>query len=108
MSDSGGGFITGFLFGGIVGAAFGLLLAPKPGQETRNELRNQSDIIRSKMEDIGTAARDRLGPAVDEIKEKFGPKIDEVISKRKQSPASSEDELVLDDDFEEEFGLPKS
>ena len=108
MSDSGGGFITGFLFGGIVGAAFGLLLAPKPGQETRNELRNQSGIIRSKMEDIGTAARDRLGPAVDEIKEKIGPKIDEVISKRKQSSASSEDELVLDDDFEEEFGLPKS
>ena len=108
MSDSGGGFITGFLFGGIVGAAFGLLLAPKPGQETRNELRNQSDIIRSKMEDIGTAARDRLGPAVDEIKEKIGPKIDEVISKRKQSPASSEGEVVLDDDFEEEFGLPKS
>ena len=68
MSDSGGGFITGFLFGGIVGAAFGLLLAPKPGQETRNELRNQSDLIRSKMEDIGTAARDKLGPAVDEMK----------------------------------------
>ena len=108
MADSGGGFITGFLFGGIVGAAFGLLLAPKPGQETRNELRNQSDIIRSKMEDIGTAARDRLVPAVDEIKEKIGPKIDEVISKRKQSPTRSEDELVLDDDFEEEFGLPKS
>ena len=43
MADSGGGFITGFLFGGIVGAAFGLLLAPKPGQETRNELRNQSE-----------------------------------------------------------------
>ena len=108
MADSGGGFITGFLFGGIVGAAFGLLLAPKPGQETRNELRNQSDIIRSKMEDIGTAARDRLAPAVDEIKEKIGPKIDEVISNRKQSPTRSEDELVLDDDFEEEFGLPKS
>ena len=108
MADSGGGFITGFLFGGIVGAAFGLLLAPKPGQETRNELRNQSDIIRFKMEDIGTAARHRLAPAVDEIKEKIGPKIDEVISNRKQSPTRSEDELVLDDDFEEEFGLPKS
>ena len=108
MADSGGGFITGFLFGGIVGAAFGLLLAPKPGQETRNELRNQSDIIRSKMEDIGIAARDRLGPTVDEIKDKIGPRLDEVIGNRKQSPAKSGDELVLDDDFEEEFGLPKS
>jgi gas vesicle protein len=108
MADSGGGFITGFLFGGIVGAAFGLLLAPKPGQETRNELRNQSDIIRSKMEDIGTAARDRLGPAVDEIKDKIGPKLDEVIGNKNRSPARSDDELVLDDDFEEEFGLPKS
>ena len=107
MADSGGCFITGFLFGGIVGAAFGLLLAPKPGQETRNELRNQSDIIRSKMEDIGTAARDRLAPAVDEIKDKIGPKIDEVISNRRQSSGRSEDAIELDDDFEEEFGLPK-
>ena len=108
MSDSGGGFITGFLFGGIVGAAFGLLLAPKPGQETRNELRNQSDIIRSKMEDIGTAARDKLGPAVDEIKEKIGPKLDEVIGNRRQSSGMSGDDIVLDEDFEEEFGLPKT
>ena len=108
MANSGGGFITGFLFGGIVGAAFGLLLAPKPGQETRNELRNQSDIIRSKMEDIGSAARDRFGPAVDEFKDKIGPKIDEVIGSRQGSSGRVEDELVVDDDFEEEFGLPKS
>ena len=108
MADSGGGFITGFLFGGIVGAAFGLLLAPKPGQETRNELKNQSDIIRSKMEDIGSAARDRLGPVVDEFKEKIGPKIDEVIGKTQRSSGRSEDDIVLEDDFEEEFGLPKS
>ena len=108
MADSGGGFITGFLFGGIVGAAFGLLLAPKPGQETRNELRHQSDIIRSKIEDIGAVARDRLGPAVDDLKEKLVPKIDNVIGKRKRSSEITEDEVSLDDDFEEEFGLPKS
>ena len=108
MADSGGGFITGFLFGGIVGAVFGLLIAPKPGQETRNELRNQSDIIRSKMEDIGSVAKDRIGPAVDELKERLGPKIDEVIGNRKRSPEILEDEIGLDDDFEEEFGLPKS
>jgi len=108
MADSGGGFITGFLFGGIVGAAFGLLLAPKPGQETRNELKNQSDIIRSKMEDIGSAARDRLGPVVDEFKEKIGPKIGEVIGNTQRSSGRSEDDIVLEDDFEEEFGLPKS
>lgn len=35
---SGPGFFAGTLFGGVVGAAAALLLAPKSGQETRREL----------------------------------------------------------------------
>ena len=36
MADSGmDRFVTGMLFGAVVGAAIGLLIAPKPGSETR-------------------------------------------------------------------------
>ena len=38
MSDRGDGFFKGFVIGGIIGAVAGILLAPKSGRETREDL----------------------------------------------------------------------
>ena len=43
MSDEGRGaeFLAGVIIGGLIGAAVGLLLAPQPGEETREQLRDK-------------------------------------------------------------------
>ncbi|RMG45196.1 MAG: YtxH domain-containing protein [Acidobacteria bacterium] len=53
-NDSGGSVLAGFLLGTIVGVAIGLLTAPKPGRETREDLARWADSAREK-------ARERLG-----------------------------------------------
>ena len=45
--------LTTFLAGGAVGAALGLLLAPKPGRELRNDLKRIADRF-SQADDIGS------------------------------------------------------
>ena len=47
-------FVSGVVAGGVAGAAVGLLLAPRPGKETRR-------LLRSKAEDGVTAFRGRFG-----------------------------------------------
>ena len=36
-------FLSGLIVGGLIGAAFGLLFAPEPGDRTRERLRRQSE-----------------------------------------------------------------
>jgi gas vesicle protein len=43
MSDRGDGFFKGFIIGGIIGAVAGLLLAPKSGRETREDLGEEAE-----------------------------------------------------------------
>lgn len=40
------GFLAGALFGGLAGAATALLLAPRPGRETRRLIRDQVETAR--------------------------------------------------------------
>jgi len=41
QNNSGPGFLAGLLLGGIIGAILGLLLAPRPGEQMRQELRER-------------------------------------------------------------------
>ena len=40
--NNGGGFIVGFILGGILGAGIALLLAPSSGEETMAQLKEKS------------------------------------------------------------------
>ena len=42
-SDKGDKFFKGFVFGGIIGAIAGVLLAPKSGREMRDELGEEAE-----------------------------------------------------------------
>ena len=66
-------FVTGLLAGAIVGAVAGLILAPKPGRDTRdivgvrtNQVRNWADLYignlkdRFKKEPVGESFEDHL------------------------------------------------
>ncbi len=43
MANKGVNFLLGFLTGVLTGAAVGLLLAPEPGEDTRNLVREKID-----------------------------------------------------------------
>ena len=59
MSDSSdiGAFVVGFIVGGLVGAAAGLLLAPQSGEETRTLI---VDSAEQAFEDARKAAEDAI------------------------------------------------
>ena len=64
--DHGGGFVTGLLCGAAVGAAIGLLLAPRSGAELRRTLVDSADRLREKGLETFDAASEAVGRVVDQ------------------------------------------
>lgn len=64
MSDRIEGFIKGILIGGLIGAAIGILYAPKSGKETRE------DICR-KSEELMTKAKEEYEQVLDKSKKAY-------------------------------------
>jgi len=69
MRDNGGhsssAIFLSFLFGGLIGAAFGVLLAPKSGRELRKQIR-----------DIADETKERAHGYIDQTKEKISSSIE--------------------------------
>ena len=82
MADNGGGFFRGFLFGGIIGAAVGILLAPKSGRETREELGEEAEkyysLAKKDLEHAKKAALKSFEEGRDKIIEKLADDVKEV------------------------------
>lgn len=55
-----GWFLTGLMIGGLVGAAVGLLKAPRPGAETREQIQRKAFEFRDKAEQAVADARSRV------------------------------------------------
>ncbi|HDQ04278.1 MAG TPA: YtxH domain-containing protein [Deltaproteobacteria bacterium] len=91
MSQDGGDFLKGLIFGGLAGAIIGILYAPRSGRETREELTHKADelIARAKeeyeknREDYEAAYR-RVKEAGELIKHKAS-EVEEKIGKLTQS-----------------------
>jgi len=62
------GFSTGLILGAIIGALAGLLLAPKPGEETRARVMERTAGLRQKAEELTAEARDLVRDAIEEGK----------------------------------------
>jgi gas vesicle protein len=63
-------FIIGALVGGIVGAAAGLLLAPKAGHELRGDVATQAVNLKDKSVEFSSTAKEKTTQLVDKVKSK--------------------------------------
>lgn len=74
MSDNDsdiGAFLTGFVIGGLVGAATALILAPQSGAETRAQIASKGDEVWRASEQQFLDYRDKAETAVTQTQTKF-------------------------------------
>ena len=65
------GFMVGLLFGAAVGAAMGLLFAPKSGRQMRRDLTKTARLARRRATDMYDDASDGFQSMVDSGREAF-------------------------------------
>lgn len=58
-NDDFGAFVSGFMVGGLIGAAVALLLAPQSGEETRTMIREKGVELKDQVETTAADARTR-------------------------------------------------
>ena len=75
-NNSAESFIKGLLFGTAAGVAAGILLAPKSGAETREDIKKLAVDLKDKAEDVYAKARKEVEKKIEQVK-KAGGKIDE-------------------------------
>lgn len=76
--DSGVAFVAGFLFGGALGVALGMLLAPKSGAETREEIVAHGDALRQRAEDVAAQISHKVTPTIESLRDQATPAVDAV------------------------------
>jgi gas vesicle protein len=67
--ESGGGFVMGLMCGVAIGAAMGLVLAPKTGAELRRTLQDSTDDLRKKAGEAYNQASETVNDAVAKSRE---------------------------------------
>jgi gas vesicle protein len=94
MSDRGDGFFKGFVIGGIIGAIAGVLLAPKSGRETREELGEEAEKLYTQTKSDFEHARKAAMKSFEEGRNKILDKL-------------KDDEEVVKEEVEEQEVKPK-
>lgn len=69
--DGGGSFLMGLLAGTVLGAGLGMLFAPKPGSDLRNQLTEQAGKIKSTANETYQQASGKVSQIVDRGREAY-------------------------------------
>jgi len=69
--EGGGSFLMGLLAGTVLGAGLGMLFAPKPGSELRNQLTEQAGKLKSTAADGYQQASGKVTQMVDRGREAY-------------------------------------
>lgn len=73
-----------FLLGGIVGAGFGILVAPRSGKKTRRLIRRRSEAIKDRAVDGLEDTRDQAVETFDALTEKTRDRAESVAARGKE------------------------
>ncbi len=65
------GFVIGLILGAVVGLAVGFLYAPRPGEETRELLREKAKYVREKGTEFAGRVREVAADTGKKVKEKL-------------------------------------
>ena len=76
-NNNGEAFIKGVLLGTVAGVVAGILLAPKSGEETREDIKKLAEDLKDKATDLYDDAKKELEKKIAQVK-KAGGKIDEM------------------------------
>lgn len=60
----------GLLVGGMMGAIAGILMAPKPGDETRRNLMQQTRVLKDRSDRLASNVREKAGPQMERARER--------------------------------------
>jgi gas vesicle protein len=64
--------LGGLVVGSVIGAAAGILLAPKSGKETREDIKNKAEEIRDKGQEALDTAKEKVESISNDIAPKLG------------------------------------
>ncbi|MDR2458149.1 MAG: YtxH domain-containing protein [Clostridiales Family XIII bacterium] len=73
--------LCAFILGGLIGAALGVLYAPKSGKETRQDIKRFSEDVADKVKDLGEDFTEKGRKVYEEGKDK----INEVLEAGKKA-----------------------
>ena len=94
---NGGGFLLGLLTGAVLGAGLGLLFAPKPGSELRDQLADQAGALANTASDGYRRATESSGEWVDRGKrmyDKAKESVADVMTDAKKKAVGHEHDTV--------------
>lgn len=80
----GGGFFTGLLIGGAVGAISALLYTPRTGIENRELIKDQSMRLRNRTSELAHQVKDETQMRVDQVRSQIRNKSEELSSQTHQ------------------------
>ena len=92
--NGGGGFALGLLVGGVIGAAAGLLLAPKPGAETRSEIMEMGETWRTRADSMAADMRSRGMQELSDVGQRVGPAVDSLKARGASVAADARSRIV--------------
>jgi gas vesicle protein len=74
------GYLGWFFFGGVIGAAAALLLAPKAGSQTREFLAERGGEVARRAQEFAAEAQGRAGEWLDKSRELFEEQTQRLLS----------------------------